>query len=131
MKSMERLKENTAEVIKGAWVTLGIPFDFPLIKEKVEGIIDVEALIMGTLLVMDQDRMATDLPAWLRRFSSLVNHQKLKTMYNDLSKERRALILENIGKAPSVGAPKPFRNIFDLMVKDLQGRLAELKLGVR
>jgi hypothetical protein len=34
-----------------------------MIDEKVNGIIDVEALIMTTLLLVEQDRMVTDLPA--------------------------------------------------------------------
>ena len=67
------LQKKTDAVIKGAWVSLGCPFDLPMIKEKDDGIIDVEALIMSTLMVMKQDRMTTDLPAWLSRFSSLIN----------------------------------------------------------
>lgn len=114
MKSIASMQEKTRVLIKGAWVTLGMPFDQPVIDEKVEGIIDVEGLIMATLLLMEQDRMVTDLPAWLKRFSSLINHQKLKSMVNAISQEHRMLILDNVNKAPFGSAPKSIRNIFNL-----------------
>jgi len=108
------MQEKTRTLIKSAWVTLGMLFDFPAIDEKAEGIIDVEGLIMATLLMMEENRMVTDLPAWLKRFSSLINHQKLKTMVKALSQEHRMLILEDVNKAPFAIAPKSIRNIFNL-----------------
>ncbi|MBN2126567.1 MAG: hypothetical protein JW821_19870, partial [Deltaproteobacteria bacterium] len=84
MKYKTNLKNKAGELIKRAWSTLGMPFDLIAIDEKAEGVIDVEALLMATLMLMEQDRMVTDLPAWLRRFSSLVNHQKLKTMFKTM-----------------------------------------------
>jgi hypothetical protein len=114
MKSIASMQEKTRALIKSAWVTLGMPFDLPAIDEKVEGIIDIEGLIMATLLLMEEDRMVTDLPAWLDRFSSLINHQKLKTMVNAISQEHRTLILDNVKKAPFGSAPKSIRNIFNL-----------------
>jgi hypothetical protein len=114
MKSITSLQRKANPVIKGAWVALGIPFDVPMIDEKVEGIIDVEALIMTTLLLMEQDRIATDLPAWLSCFSSLVNHQKLKTMFNAMPGQHRSAILEKVNQSPFRGAPKSIRDIFSL-----------------
>jgi hypothetical protein len=114
MKSITSMQEKTKTLIKSAWVTLGMPFDLPAIDEKLEGIIDIEGLIMATLLMMEEDRTVTDLPAWLGRFSSLINHQKLKTMVKSISPEHRALILENVNKAPFGSAPKSIRNIFNL-----------------
>ena len=69
---------------------------------------------MVTLLLMEQDRMVTDLPAWLRRFSSLVNHQKLKTMFKTMAGHHKSVILEKISQGPFGGAPKSIRNIFNL-----------------
>ena len=114
MKSMETLQEKTSPVIKGAWVTLGVPLALPGIDEKVDGIIDIEALIMTTLLMMEQDRMVTDLPAWLSRFSSLINHQKLKSMFKSMPRQQSSVIVENLGQIPLRGAPKSIRNIFNL-----------------
>ena len=114
IKSIKSLQEKTGRLIKGAWATLGIPFDFPSIDEKVEGIIDVEALIMATLLLACEDRMATDLPAWLRRFSSLINHQKLKSMLKTIPQEKRGHISDSLTKGLFHGAPKSIRNIFEL-----------------
>jgi len=114
MKSIAALQKKASPAVKGAWVALGIPFDVPMTDEKVEGIIDVEALIMTTMLLMEQDRTATDLPAWLSRFSSLVNHQKLKTMFNTIPGQHRSVILEKLNQSPLRGAPKSIGNIFSL-----------------
>jgi hypothetical protein len=113
-------------------MALGIPFDVPMIDEKVEGIIDVEALIMTTLLVMERDRMVTDLPAWLSRFSSLINHQKLKTMLNMTPSLHQSVILENLNQTPFAVASKSFRSIFspgplsDAVIKTVQMRAKKL-----
>jgi hypothetical protein len=114
MKSIATFRKKASAAVKGAWVALGIPFDVSTIDEKVEGIIDVEALIMTTLLLMEQDRMATDLPAWFSRFSGLVNHQKLKTMFNTMPGQHRSVLLEKVNQSPFRGAPKSIRNIFSL-----------------
>jgi hypothetical protein len=114
MKSIATFQKKASPAVKGAWVALGIPFDVSKIDEKVEGIIDVEALIMSTLLLMEQDRIATDLPAWLRRFSRLINHQKLKTMFNTMPAQPRSVILEKLSQSPFRSAPKSIRNMFSL-----------------
>jgi hypothetical protein len=114
MKSISNLKKRANPAIKAAWVAFGIPFDVSMIDEKVDGIIDVEALIMNTLLLVEQDRMVTDLPAWLGRFSSLINHQKLKTMFITTPRRHRSVILENLNKTLLTAAPKSVRNIFNL-----------------
>jgi hypothetical protein len=114
MKSTTTLQKKASPAVKEAWVALGIPFDVPVIDEKVQGIIDVEAVIMTTLLLMEQDRMATDLPAWLSRFSGLVNHQKLKTMFNTMPSHHRSAILEKLSQPPFRPAPKSIRDIFNL-----------------
>jgi hypothetical protein len=114
MKSIATLQKKANAAVKGAWVALGIPFDLSMIDEKVEGIIDIEALIVTTLLLMEQDRTVTDLPAWLSRFSSLVNHQKLKTMFNTMPRQHRSVILGNLNQSPFTAAPKSVRNIFNL-----------------
>ena len=115
MKSIASLQKKANATIKGAWVTLGLPFGLPMIDEKDEGIIDVEALIMTTLLMMEQGRIVTDLPAWLSRFSSLINNQKLKTIFRTLPQEHRTVILEKLSQATFHGAPKSFKNIFNLI----------------
>jgi hypothetical protein len=113
-------------------VALGIPFDVSMIDEKVEGIIDIEALTMTSLLLMEQDRMATDLPAWLSRFSSLINHQKLKTMFKTLPGQHRSVLLENLNQSPFRAVPKSIRAVFSLepasepVSKTVQMRVSKL-----
>ena len=112
MTSMMKLKEETKRVVKSAWVTLGMPLDSHMIEEKADGIVDVEALIIATLLVMDDDRLATDLPAWVNCFSSLVNFQKLKTIFRGLPEKYRASVLSRLNHACFTAMPKTFRNVF-------------------
>ncbi len=118
MKSFATFEKKASPAVRGAWVALGIPFDHPMIDERVEGIIDVEALIMTTLLLTEHDRTATDLPAWLNRFSSLVNHQKLKNMFNLMPDQHRSMILEKLNQSPFRGAPKSIRKMFSLEPAD-------------
>jgi hypothetical protein len=114
MTSIAKLKEETSRVAKAAWVTLGMPLDFQMIEERADGIIDVEALIIATLLVMEKDRLATDLPAWVNRFSSLINFQKLKTVFRGLPKKYSALVLANLNQVYFMNTPKAFRNALGL-----------------
>ncbi|MBN1831249.1 MAG: hypothetical protein JW896_03985 [Deltaproteobacteria bacterium] len=112
--SITELKQEINRLAEEAWVALGMPFDFPEIEEKDEGIIDVEALIIATLLVMRKDRLVTDLPAWINRFSNLINFQKLKTIFRGLSKDYKRLILTSLENVHFHDTPKMFRNVFDL-----------------
>lgn len=112
MTSIKILKHEANRLVEGAWVTLGMPFDFPIIEEKAQGIIDVEALIIATLLVMREDRLVTDLPAWVNLFSNLINFQKLKTIFRGLSGEHRRLINANLNRIHFYDTPRAFRNVF-------------------
>jgi hypothetical protein len=114
MKSIATLKRKASPAVRAAWATLGIPFDVSPIDEKVEGVIDIEALIITTLLLMEHDRMSTDVPAWLGRFSTLINHQKLKTMFRAIPRQHLPVILENLKDSPFLGAPNSVRKVFDM-----------------
>ena len=114
MTSIAKLKEETNRVVKSAWASLGMPLDSNMIEEKSDGIVDVEALIIATLLVMDEGRLATDLPAWINRFSSLINFQKLKTIFIGLPKNYRALVITRLNHVYFTATSKAFRNVFAL-----------------
>lgn len=118
MSSIKKLKNETRKLLKGEWATLGMPFDFSMVEEKSEGIIDVEALIIATLLVMGKDRLVTDLPAWVNRFLNLINFQKLKTIFRGLSENYKKIILTNLDNEHFHVAPKAFRNIFNLRAEE-------------
>jgi hypothetical protein len=122
MKSIATFKQETNRALRRAWVTLGIPFDLPMIEEKKDGIIDVEALIICTLLVMVKGRLVTDLPAWVNRYSDLINFQKLKSIFEKLSEPNRQLILDNLDNSQFYTMPKAFGNIFNLR-KQIAGTL--------
>jgi len=91
---------------------MGIPFDVEEIDEKREGIIDVEALLVATLLIMEQDRMVTDLPAWIIRFTDLINHQKLKGMWMSLPQKYRKRVIEKLDVTGFSATPRAFKNAF-------------------
>lgn len=114
MTSIVTLKQEANQLVKRAWVALGIPFDIPLIEEKEEGIIDVEALIIASLQVMGEDRLVTDLSAWINRFSSFINFQKLKNIFRGLSEDYRQIIFANMDNVHFHDTPGMFRNIFGL-----------------
>jgi hypothetical protein len=86
----------------------------PWVNEKREGVIDVEALLMATFLLMGQDRMVTDLPAWIIRFKGSVNHQKLKTMLKDSPEKYRKVVVEKLKQGPFRATPGSFKKIFGL-----------------
>ena len=101
-------------MIRSAWVTMGIPFDVPMVNEKKEGVIDLEALFMATFLFMEQDRMVTDLPAWLIRFRDIINHQKLKSMFRSCPEKHKRTIFKNLNHDPFCATPESFKRVFGL-----------------
>ena len=108
------IKDRARFMIRCAWVTMGIPFDVPMVNEKREGIIDVEALFMATFLFMEQDRIVTDLPAWIIRFKEIINHQKLKSMFKACPEKHKREILENLNHDPFGATPGSFKRVFGL-----------------
>lgn len=101
-------------MLRKAWVNLGLPFDVPMVDEKKEGIIDVESLLLATILCMDQDRIVTDVPAWIVRFQDLLNHQKLKSMMQASPEKHRMTILKSVKQDSFQTTPSPFKKIFGL-----------------
>jgi len=74
---------------------------------------------------MDDDRFATDLPAWVNRFSSLINFQKLKTIFRGLSENHRELVLTLLNHGCFQATPRVFRNVFDSKT-EIVGSLAKI-----
>lgn len=114
MNLPETVKNRARFMIRCAWVTMGIPFDVPMVNEKREGIIDVEALFMATFLFMEQNRMVTDLPAWIIRFKDIINHQKLKSMFKSCPEKHKRTIYKNLNHDPFAATPKSFKRVFGL-----------------
>ena len=114
MNLAETVKNRARFMIRSAWVTMGIPFDAPMVNEKREGIIDVEALFMATFLFMKQDRMVTDLPAWIIRFKDIINHQKLKSIFKACPEKHKRTIVNNLNHDPFGATPESFQRVFGL-----------------
>jgi len=114
MNLPETIKNRACFMIRCAWVTMGIPFDVPMVNEKREGIIDLEAMLMATFLFMEQDRIVTDLPAWIIRFKDIINHQKLKSIFNSCPKKHKRTIIENLNQAPFGTTQESFKRVFGL-----------------
>jgi len=125
LTNLSHLMENKAnQMLRRAWVNMGLPFAVPMVDEKREGIIDVEALLILTILLMKQDRIVTDLPAWIIRFKDLINHQKLKTMVKASPEKYQKTIIENLNQDPFAATPDAFKRIFNLQ-KVLTNRITE------
>ena len=114
MNLSEAMKDKANLILRRAWVNMGIPFDVPMVDEKKMGIIDVEALLSTTFLLMGQDRIVTDLPAWILRFKELINHQKLKTILKASSEKYRKAVVEKLNQGPFGVTPDSFKKIFGL-----------------
>ena len=133
MNLPETIKDRARFMLRSAWVTMGIPFDVPMVNEKREGIIDVEALFMATFLFMEQDRIVTDLPAWIIRFKDIINHQKLKSMFKSCPEKHKRTILENLNHDPFGATPGSFKRVFGLkslpsreMIQTIERRSSKL-----
>ena len=114
MNSFHAITNKANQTLRRAWVNLGLPFDAPMVNEKKDGIIDVESLLLATILFMEHDRIVSDVPAWIVRFQDLINHQKLKSMVQAWPEKHRMTILENVKKDHFQATPKPFKKIFGL-----------------
>jgi len=114
MNLPETVKDRMRFMIRSAWVTMGIPFDAPMVDEKREGIIDVEALFMVTFLFMEQDRMVTDLSAWIIHFKDIINHQKLKSMFKLCPEKHKRTIIKNLNHDLFGATTESFKRVFDL-----------------
>jgi hypothetical protein len=102
-----RLDNELNALLERSWKTLGLPFAGPPIREEQDGIIDVEALIVVTLLRGLEGRFETDVPAWLRTFGGLVHHQKLKSMVRSMAPKHRERLWEHAKQSHAFqGAPK-------------------------
>jgi len=121
MNLPETVKNRARFMIRCAWVTMGIPFDVPIVNEKREGIIDVEALFIATFLFMEQDRMVTDLPAWIIRFKDIINHQKLKSMFKSCPEKHKRTIFKNLNHNPFSATPESFKRAFGLKTLSSNG----------
>jgi hypothetical protein len=114
MNSFHSIQNSAQQTLRRAWVNLGLPFDVPMVNEKKEGIIDVESLLLATILLMEQDRTVTDVPTWIVRFQDLMNHQKLKSMLQASPEKHRLTILENMKQDSFQATPNPFKKIFGI-----------------
>jgi len=114
MNLPKTIKDRAHFMLRSAWVTMGIPFDVPIVNEKKEGVIDLEALFMATFLFMERDRIVTDLPAWIICFKEIINHQKLKSMFKACPEKHKRKILENLNHDPFGVTPGSFKRVFGL-----------------
>jgi hypothetical protein len=121
MRSGRDWTSSSNRLLQRAWATMGLPFDAEMIDENSDGTLDVECLLIATFLVMGQDRSASDVPAWTLRFGDLINHQKLKGLFGNLSSKHRERITGNLALFQEM--PRAFRNIFSQGASGSKARL--------
>lgn len=128
MNLPQAVKDSLDRMLRSAWVNMGLPFDVPTMDEKKGGIIDVEALLIVTFLLMEQDRMVTDLPAWIIRFRDLINHQKLKSLFKATPTKYRGVLVEKLNQVHFLAAPKSFRKVFGIQEPPTREVLESLEI---
>jgi hypothetical protein len=133
MRLSKAIRDKAKVLVKSAWVTMGLPFNAQMVEEKREGIIDVEALLIITFLLMERDRMVTDVPAWIIRFGGLMNHQKLKTLVKVIPVKHKRAISEKLAWGSFGAAPSAFRKVFRIkeiaqkeIVDTIESRISRL-----
>lgn len=133
MRLSGAIRDKAKVLVKSAWVTMGLPFNAQMVDEKREGIIDVEALLIITFLLMERDRMVTDVPAWIIRFGDLMNHQKLKTLVKVIPGKHKHAISEKLAWGSFGATPSAFRKIFRIkeiaqkeIVDTIESRISRL-----
>ncbi|RLB54718.1 MAG: hypothetical protein DRI34_11640 [Deltaproteobacteria bacterium] len=114
MKSTERLQGAAEPLLLSAWNTLGLPFDVEALDERERGIIDPEVAILLTVMCSTSSRAPTDIPAWILRFSDMVNHGKLKALMVMLGDRHREAVVRRMRRWLFAACPKTFRRAVSL-----------------
>lgn len=80
MKSLKTSIESIEAELLRVWRCLGLPFSQVPAEEAEVGLIDPEATLLLTLVFARDSRVLTDVPAWLVRYSDLLNHGKIRSL---------------------------------------------------
>ncbi len=70
-----------------SWRTLGLPTAEAPVDEGREGVVDVEALLLATLLHVSNPRLLGDVATWVVVYADLLLHQKLSSLVRRLDLE--------------------------------------------
>lgn len=100
MTSWNEADKLAKDLLSRAWTNLGVLLPKSPVDERKLGIIDPEALILSTLLVLPDARFSLDATAWLQVHTDLLNHQKLKSMVALLSAKETTSLREIISDGP-------------------------------
>ena len=110
-KSIEKALEEELHISMGA---MGVPFSVPAMQESKVGLIDPETTILLTLMLPKHSRVMTDVPAWISRFSDLVNHSKIKSLLCLLNTEQRNALIDTMRKSHFEACPDAFKRAVGL-----------------
>jgi hypothetical protein len=109
------------EVINCTWSTLGLPFSEPPVQESKVGLIDPEVTILMTLMFSNHSRIMTDVPAWVLKFSDLINNWKIKSLLSLLPNEQKEALIGRMRGSNFEVCPTGFKKacgLVDLKHKD-------------
>lgn len=71
------LRSHVEEVLTRAWATFGLPLSMDFVDERREGILDPEAVLLSTILYLDEPRVLADVAVWAVAHEDLIIHQKV------------------------------------------------------
>jgi len=117
MKSFKSMERALEKELGGAWVSLGLPFSASPAQESEVGLIDPEATILLTIMFSRHARVMTDLPAWISRFSDLINHWKIKSLLSLLTTDQRDAVIGKMRNSHFEACPSAFKRAVGLTGK--------------
>src|SRR5688572_5712421 len=103
--SATEIQRALEEAISRCWATLGLPIaDVPL-SEQEDGLVDVEALLVATLLWGRAPRLLTDSVAWVAENEDLLILQKLSSVAKALAAREATALTKALASPHLAGFP--------------------------
>ena len=127
MKSFRSMAKVLEKELHSAWNSLGLPFSTPPVQESKVGLIDPEATILLTVLFSKHSRIMTDVPAWISRFSDLINHWKIKSLLSVLTAEQKDAAIDIMRDSHFEACPNTFKRAVGLTGKPPEVTRRELR----
>jgi hypothetical protein len=127
MKSFRSIAKLLEKELHSAWNSLGLSFSSPPVRESKLGLIDPEATILLTVLFSKHNRIMTDVPAWISRFSDLINHGKIKSLLSVLTTEQKEAAIDTMRDSHFEACPIAFKRAVGLAGKPPEVTSRELR----
>ena len=127
MKSFKSIEKALEGELCSAMGALGLPFSVPAMQESEVGLIDPETTVLLALMFSKHSRVVTDVPAWISRFSGLINHSKIRSLLSLLRTEQKKALIDTIRGGHFEACPDAFKRAVGLTGKPPEAARRELR----